>query len=226
MAEKEAEHASRAELIFVAILFVIAGGAIAGAVLRERGIGFAPAVAEIIYRALWTVLWLPGMTMAAVLLVRTRRARLAVGLVLQVAAVVLTWIAVRFLLASATLGLLGLGLPVILPARTETLRRKSLSVLVLVALLVIGCLAEECWPATVLTVAWLTALYAAPIWPKAEPALQEMWRHEGQLRRDSRAYRWLAKVWVAFVAVLLIAMLAIAIITFVWGGGLPGWLAR
>ena len=63
MAQKETEHTSRAELIFVAVLFLIAGGAIAGTLLRERGIGFAPAIAEIIFRVLWTVLWLPGIAM-------------------------------------------------------------------------------------------------------------------------------------------------------------------
>jgi len=63
MAEKQTEHASCAELIFVAAAFLLAGGAITGAVLRERGIGFAPPIAEIIYRALWTALWLPGIAM-------------------------------------------------------------------------------------------------------------------------------------------------------------------
>jgi len=224
MAEKQTEHASCAELIFVAAAFLLAGGAITGAVLRERGIGFAPPIAEIIYRALWTALWLPGIAMAVVLLVRTRRARLVVGLVLQCAAVALCWTSTSQLPMAATLGVLGLGLPVSIPTHGETFGKSCLRILLLVIASVIA-YAGDAWPCAVAIVAAFWMPYAAGIWPKAEQALQEMWRQEEQLRRDSRAYRWLEKVWVALAIALVIAMLAIAIIIFVWAGGLS-WFAR
>ena len=186
MAEKQTERSSRGEPIFVAVLFLIAGAALAGAVLRERGIGFTPPIAEIIYRVLWTVLWLPGIVMAVVLLVRTRRARLVVGIVLQCAAVALYWTSTSRLPIAGTLGVLGLGLPISIPTHGETFGKSCLRILLLVIASVIA-YAGDAWPCAVAIVAAFWMPYAAGIWPKAEQALQEMWRQEEQLRRDSRA---------------------------------------
>jgi hypothetical protein len=226
MTRQETEHASRAELIFVAVLFVIAAGAIAGAVLREREIGFAPPIAAIIYRALWTVLWLPGMAMAVVLLVGTRRARLAVGLALQCAAVALYWTSSSRLPIAGTLGVLGLGLPVFIPVRGETFGRSFLRILLLVTTSTIAH-AEDAWPFAVAIVVALWVPYAAAIWPGVDKALEEVARREEERRKSSRAYRYLDRALVAFAVLLIIAMLVIAIIAHVWAGRLSsGWFAR
>jgi len=226
MAQKETEHASRAELIFVAVLFLIAGGAIAGTLLRERGIGFAPAIAEIIYRALWTVLWLPGIAMAVVLLVRTRRARLVVGLVLQSAAVALYWTSTSRLPIAGTLGVLGLGLPIFIPVGGETFGKSCLRVFLLIITSTIA-YAEDAWPSAGAIVAALWIPYAAGIWAEVDKALGEVARREDERRRRSRTYRYLDRVLIALAVLLVCAMLVIAIVGFVWAGrSSSGWLAR
>jgi len=189
-------------LIFVAAAFLLAGGAITGAVLRERGIGFAPPIAEIIYRALWTVLWLPGIAMAVVLLVRTRRARLVASLVLQSAAVALYWTSTSRLPIAGTLGVLGLGLPIFIPVSGETFGKSCLRVLLLVITPAIA-YAEDAWPSAVAIVAALWIPYAAGIWPQVDKALGEMARREDERRKSSRAYRWLDRALIA-LAILLV----------------------
>jgi len=204
------ERTSRAELIFVFSLLLVAAVTVTATVLHERGIWFAPGTAEIVYRALWAALWLPGIAMTVVLLRRRRRIGLAVGLALQAAAVGLYWIRVDFLALSGVLGLLGLSLRWLVHPPGETRWRQLLRLLFVLTILVIGGSADS-WPSAVPIVGLLWIPYAAALWPQFDNAIQETMRQDEQRRRNSTAYRWLHRVPTAiFIVALAILFTALA----------------
>lgn len=197
MERQDSTCASRAEVLLVVGLLLIAVVAWAALILYQQGIWFGPATAAILYPVLWTILWLPGIAMFSVLFVRKKRLAFAAGLILQGIAIGLYWWSTHHLNQSGTLALAGLSLPYLARPPGETSRQKSAAVLLILVVLALAYLAHG-WVHSALFALFLYIPYAATFWPAVGEAFHKCVRQEDEWRRTSRAYRWLDLLATAF----------------------------
>ncbi|UCH33563.1 MAG: hypothetical protein JSV65_13460 [Armatimonadota bacterium] len=211
MDAQDGERVSRAEVIFVAGLLAIAVLAWVALILYQQGIWFAPATASIVYRVLWTILWLPGIALSGILLVRRRRVTFGIGLVFQVTAVGIYWWSTAHLTLSGTLALAGLSLPLLARPPGETLRAKCAVVCVIAVALALACFDSD-WTVFPVLAVPLCILYACAIWPQAAQAFEEVLHREEETKKRSRAYRWLHRILIALAILCGLTILFVGVL--------------
>lgn len=154
---------------WIAVLTFCAIAVPAIMVLDERGFLGTPADLDSDESVLWTALWFPGMASCLVLFRRSKRPELAVGFLLQAAAIAIYWAAGNARLAAAT-GIFGCLLP-LLP---RTVRRTGAApaLMALAAFTALGYAGgrSDGGLAAMLAVIWWSS-YRRLIWPAVDKAM-------------------------------------------------------
>lgn len=217
MDTKTGKPRSHSQVALAVGLLLFAAVAMTDAVLYVRGTWFASATARVVYRALWSVLWLVGMGLLSVLLVRERRASLLAGLALVAAALALTWMPSDRFAVGRALGAVGLMLPLFVHVRRARAREKFLYAAVLVWAAALMHSADN-WSSGALIIGGLCLCHARAIWPAVAKALKDSFREDEELRQSSKAYRWFERIALG----ILIAGVGVVALVLLYGGIL--WL--
>jgi Flp pilus assembly pilin Flp len=191
-----------ANAVFVAVLLAVAALVIIATVVDERGVRFSSpfsaSTEQIISRALWALLWLPGLALCVAQFARARRLSLALGIALQIAALVAYEVKQEWLGPAAAAGVLGLVLPLEAPAlRHGPWRCRLWSVAWLLATPALG---YGGGLVLALIVGLLWVYHAAWVWPRVAEAVDDFEAHEQEQNRRAklwvcRTIAWIARPW-------------------------------
>ena len=198
MDTKTGKPRSHSQVALAVGLLLFAAVAMTDAVLYARGTWFASATARVVYRALWSLLWLVGMGLLSMLLVRERRASLGIGLVVVGVALAFTWMAADRFALGRVLGVVGLTLPMLAQARTARTRERLFYLAVLIWAAALMHFADN-WSLGALVIGGLCLCHARAIWPAVAKALKDSFREDEQRTKDSKAYRWVERIALAML---------------------------
>ncbi len=225
MEEQGDRGSPRAQILLVLALLVLGIGLFASSVLHEKGIWFEAKTARRIYLVLWSLAWLPGMVMSLILFLRRRRSSLVGSFLFQGLALALYWKSEEMLALAGGAGFFGLTFPFVMRPLGRSTGQKLGCILLSIGVPLYGYAAtrhsSDWWTSGALLIVFLWMRYAMDVWPRFGKAVrvsfQEDRHRQMELRRRSKAYRWLERLlWMLVLAAAVSFILALGYLGLLW----------